>query len=102
MFVVSFVPVRRPDGIAPYLRRRRTLRTDWAQRTACSCRRCVQASCFPARMHASTNSFFLSVNELVVLLSDNVKTQAFNVESAVDGRCCRISVTLGQTRKINL
>jgi hypothetical protein len=51
---VSFVPVRRPDGVAPCIRRRRTLRSDWAQRTACCCRCCVQAARFPARMPVQT------------------------------------------------
>jgi hypothetical protein len=62
----------------------------------------LRAGCTFPRTHASTNSFFLSLNELVVLWSDNVKMQAFNAERAVVG-CCRISVTITtNTQRLSL
>jgi hypothetical protein len=60
----------------------------------------LRAGCMFPRTHARTNSFFLSVNELVVLWSDNVKMQAFNAERAAVV-CCRILVTIRtNTQKI--
>jgi len=62
----------------------------------------LRAGCMFSRTRASTNSFFLSQNELVVLWSDNVEMQAFNVERAVVG-CCRILVTITtHTQRLSL
>jgi hypothetical protein len=53
----------------------------------------LRAGCMFPRTHASTNSFFLSPNELMVLSSDNIKMQAFNTDRAVI-LCCRILVNV--------
>jgi len=61
----------------------------------------LRAGCMFPRTRVSTNSFFLSQNELV-LWSDNVEMQAFNVERAVVV-CCRILVTTtADTQRLSL
>jgi len=55
-----------------------------------------------SRTRVSTNSFFLSRNEFVVLWSDNVEMPAFDVERAVVG-CRRILVTITtHTQRLSL